>query len=124
MSIFKPKTSSSLAMLSGLALAFSLSISHAQDTPPTGDSGMQLAKFGGAMHLTASICGGYSEKELDELKSQQQQMLAKNGVDEDSFEQAYTAGMREAEARWVGLSKDEQKQACDEIQDQSNKMTE
>ena len=124
MSIFKTKTRTNHGLISAFALVCASGISHAQDAPPVDDSGMQLAKFGGAMHLTASICGGYSEKELDELKSQQQQMLAKNGVDEDSFEQAYTAGMREAEARWEGLSKDEQKKTCDEIQDQSNKLTE
>ncbi|QIB49625.1 hypothetical protein [Pseudomonas sp. OIL-1] len=123
MSIFTTQKRTSLALLSALALVCASGISQAQETPPVDDSQTQLAKFGGAMHLTASICGGYSEEQLNELKSQQQQTLAKNGMDEDSFEQAYMAGMREAEARWEGLSKDEQQKACDEIQDHSDDMT-
>lgn len=124
MSIFKTNLSTGLALLSGLVLAATLSVSHAQDEPPVDDSGIQLAKFGGAMHFTASTCGGYSEKQLEELKSQQQDMLEKNGVDEHSFDQAYMAGMREAEVRWESLSQEEQKKACAEIQDKSNEMSE
>ncbi|QJD59100.1 hypothetical protein HG264_09340 [Pseudomonas sp. gcc21] len=124
MSIFKTKFFSSPVFLSGLALACAVNISQAQDKAPMDDSETQLAKFGGAMHLTASKCGGYSEDQLNELKSQQKQTLAQNGMDGDSFEQAYAAGMKEAEARWEGLSEAEQKKTCDEVRDQSNQMTE
>lgn len=123
MSIVKMNKTVSLALASALTLALASGISHAQDAASTDDSGTQLAKFGGAMQLTAEKCGGYSEQQLEELKSQQQQTLADNGMDEDSFEAAFTAGIREAEARWEGLSEQERKKTCDEVRDSSNEMT-
>ena len=124
MTIVRTSSAVALALASAVTLALASGVSHAQGAASTDNSETQLAKFGGAMHLTASKCGGYSEDQLNELKSQQKQTLAQNGMDGDSFEQAYAAGMKEAEARWEGLSEAEQKKTCDEVRDQSNQMTE
>lgn len=112
-----------LAIFSAIAIGCTSAVALAQAAPETDDQATQMARFGGAMHATATICGGYSEKELAELKEQQQETLAQQGMDEDSFEQAYSAGVAEAGARWEALSEAEQKKTCDEVRQQSNEMT-
>lgn len=116
----KPATFFALSMF---AIFCSPTIALAQTRPGEG-SGMveKMANFGGVMHATSEACGGYSEKQLDEMKQQQQEMLAQQGMSKASFEQAYSAGMQEAKEKWRAASRAEQEAACENIKQQAMGM--
>lgn len=114
------KATTFFAFASVFAVSCLPTLALAQAGPESG-SGMveQMANFGGVMHATSEACGGYSEEQLDEMKQQQQEMLAQQGMDKASFEQAYSAGMQEAEGKWQAASQAEREAACESIKQQA-----
>lgn len=83
----------------------------------------QLATMSGSMHATAIVCQGYSEKQLIELKQQQQELLEQRGMTKADFEKVYSAAKQKTEEKWKTLTEAEQKQACEKIKQHVEAMT-
>lgn len=101
-----------------------LAAAEAQEAPqrPLDPMAEQMAKLSGAMHAATKVCGGYTEEKLAESKKQLQQMLGQRGMDQVSFERAYSAAMQETASRWQTLSQSEQKEACADLKQQAAQM--
>ena len=60
-----------------------------------------FAKLGGKMHGEASVCGGYTQSELQEMKRKQEEQFVGMGMKsaqfDAEFEQAYKQGREELE---------------------------
>lgn len=120
-------SSKSPAVVAGFsAIAFSLvsSLGHAQtqEGDPS-ETSIDVVQFSGAMHATSLKCGAYFEQKLLDYKREQQEKMTQDGMDPEDFEQAFAKGRDQAEQRWKELSKQEQEQACQEIENQVSDMT-
>ena len=100
------------------ALLLSSLVAQAQSQPAhpaLTNMNAQLAKLGGTMHATARVCGDYTDDELAEQKRQQKTHMTGSGMDSDSFEQAFSEGFSEAEAKWKAVPASERQAKCDQI---------
>ncbi|MBU4609434.1 hypothetical protein IMZ29_02380 [Achromobacter sp. GG226] len=111
--------SSSLRKFAGVAClalgTFAASVSAqvpAQPGQPGQPDPAMLAQMGGMGHAVAKVCGGYTEQQLDEMKTQQRTASGQMGLSEADFDKQFDAGYEKASADIKAAGKAKQDEMC------------
>jgi len=115
--------SSSLRKLAGVAClalgTFAASASAQVPGQPGQPDPAMLAQMGGMGHAVANVCGGYTEQQLQEMKTQQRTAAGQMGLSEADFDKQFDAGYQQASTDIKAAGKAKQDEMCAQMKSMS-----
>lgn len=74
-----------------------------------------LAQMGGVGQAVANVCGGYTDQQLQEMKTQQRTAAAQMGLSEADFDKQFDAGYEQASSDIKAAGKQKQDEMCEQM---------
>lgn len=90
-------------------------------TAQLGDTIDSTVRLGGAMHAAARVCGGYSQAQLDQMKSMQKSQAMQRGMSSVAFENIFAAAFRQVQDQMAKAPPAKKKQTCDQLRGMAGK---
>lgn len=106
-----------LRQLPAIMILSALIPATAQAQNPSMDG---LITFGGQMHALAELCGDYTAAELTQMKADQKDQAARNGVSAADFEKTFKTGYDEGAKALASAPPEQKKQACEQARAMKN----
>lgn len=91
---------------------FAATANAQQPQAPQQPDPAMLAQMGGVGHAVANVCGGYTDQQLQEMKTQQRTAAGQMGLSEADFDTAFDAGYEQASADIKSAGKAKQDEMC------------
>lgn len=105
-----------LKSVTGAVLLLCAPVAMAQGVP-YGD----LASLGGSMQAVAEVCGGYSAKQLAQMKAEQRRIAVQKGISPAAFERAFKTGYAKGKARIAKANPAQKQRMCRDVRAMAGK---